>query len=429
MTTEVELWQAAYGELDPEVRDRWALEQIKTIRATVAKDLNAAEFRMGMSIAAKYQLDPLLKEIWFAKSAGRNGAEGRVLIMVGRDGLMRNAERHEDYRGFDTDVVRENDRFKVVRLPTGERSIEHEYEGGPEARGPIVGAWAIVQRIGRPSTYFFAPMSEYKPSSSSSYSPWSTQPSVMIQKCALSLCFRLAFNLSGVIGEDEGARATHDAGFAAPAPDNAAAGAQLMQAVPESLRERFSAAWREAKEVIPGRYTTSAAAMSLSGQPLEKVLEYVEKIEADVADERPAYEERKAAEAQVTDAEVVKEDARTEPPTAPAVETSATASEPALDGEVQPEQDAAEPATQPRMTFRHADEAAVDPSPDLLRARLSKLYDERTDEESKPEPSDGVLEALEGEISFLEDQLASVNEGEPIDGQTSMLDGAVTDAS
>ena len=182
-------------------RDRWSVSDIDTILATVCKGLNAPETRLVLSIAGKYDLDPLLHEIWGVKDD-----RGGLLIMVGRDGLLRNARRQEDYLGFEGDVVREKDIFVKERMPDGQVKIHHRYEGAAAQRGKILGAWAYVHQKGKPSTFFFAEWDEYAPSNPHPKSSWARYPSAMILKCPLSLCLRLAYNISGVVGEDEVAR-------------------------------------------------------------------------------------------------------------------------------------------------------------------------------------------------------------------------------
>jgi phage recombination protein Bet len=172
------------------------------IRHTVAKDCTDAEFEMFLELCVRYELDPFAREIWAAKMGGSDGeGGGRVTILVGRDGLLKVARRTGAYEGMDADVVRENDHFK--KLKTGE--IEHEYEGGPEKRGAIVGAYAKVYRSGERPTYFFAPWEDYFPKSErrQKKTPWGAQRAAMILKCAQSLALRLAFSITGVVGEDE----------------------------------------------------------------------------------------------------------------------------------------------------------------------------------------------------------------------------------
>jgi phage recombination protein Bet len=205
MSTSTDL--VATGEITAAVREQFAEEQVNLIRATVARDASNAELAMFLELCARYRLDPFAGQIYCAKMRSENGEGGRVQIIVGRDGFLKIAEDHEDFEGFDSDVVRENDTFKVTRKD-GLPVVTHDYEGSDETRGAIKGAWAIVHRNGRRPRYFYAPLSEYKPKSDKKlkYSPWSAQESVMIEKCAITTALRLAFNISGVVGEEEASR-------------------------------------------------------------------------------------------------------------------------------------------------------------------------------------------------------------------------------
>lgn len=202
MSTEL---ATGYGALAPEARERWSEEQIATIRNTVAKDLTIAEFQMGMALAGKYGLDPLAHEIWFTKGKGRDGSPGNVMIMTGRDGYLSIARRTPEYKGMDCDVVREKDEFTVSRKPNGEREVTHSYSGSGSARGQIVGAWAIVYFEGKVPFYYYAELSEFKPRNENQvkYSPWGTQESTMILKCAQSYALRIASGISGITPADE----------------------------------------------------------------------------------------------------------------------------------------------------------------------------------------------------------------------------------
>lgn len=277
-STEVDLWTQAHAQLTPEARLRFTVNELRTIKRTVMPDLDPAEFQMTIAMAARYDLDPLAKEIWGVKGKTRNGQPGRVLIMVGRDGLLKVARRDPTYAGSDTDVVRANDVFKVKRSSAG-REIIHEYEGSDVDRGAIVGAWAQVYQKGYHDTYFYAPFSEYMPKNADPYSPWTKQPSVMIQKCALALCLRLAFNLSGVVAEEEAARVFE--GPAEAAQDSEGAFQSVADGLQDDeLRERFWVVVRGAAEFRPGMLTAAGVQMSLSGVTSAEVLTWLEEQEA-----------------------------------------------------------------------------------------------------------------------------------------------------
>jgi phage recombination protein Bet len=168
-----------------------ALELIKSQVATNCSDGEVGYF---LELAAHYDLDPFAREIWCIKN------KGRLLIMVGRDGLRKIAQR-QGLR-IDCDVVRENDEFGVARGEDG-RVVTHTY-GKLAERGAIVGAWCeVTDTHGRPQGFFYAPLAEYRPANVNEHSPWAKQESVMILAAAERQALRQATPLGGMLAEGE----------------------------------------------------------------------------------------------------------------------------------------------------------------------------------------------------------------------------------
>jgi phage recombination protein Bet len=285
----------AGGEITAAVREQFAEEQVNLIRATVARDASNAELAMFLELCARYRLDPFAGQIYCAKMRGENGEGGRVQIIVGRDGFLKIAEDHEDFEGFDSDVVRENDQFKVTRKD-GLPVITHDYEGSDETRGPIKGAWAIVYRAGRRPRYFYAPLAEYRPTSDKKlkYSPWSAQESVMIEKCAITTALRLAFNISGVVGEEEASRQLIDV----PA-------AETEWPEDERLKDYLMDLFEECNRVKPNSFRPKKQHMLLRGkdadgywQLADELIEFIRKHDGKVP-ELPDSVEDEVIEAEV----------------------------------------------------------------------------------------------------------------------------------
>jgi len=161
-------------------------KEIQTIKNTVAKKANDDEFRMFMALAKRYGLDPFNKEIFFWK------IDGNPTIMTSRDGYLKIADRHEEYDGLVSDVVRKNDKFRRKK-----DDIDHEY--GTD-RGDIIGAYALVYRKDRRyPVYVFAPYEEYRASTKA----WRQYPSAMILKVAESMSLKRAFTVSGLVSKEE----------------------------------------------------------------------------------------------------------------------------------------------------------------------------------------------------------------------------------
>lgn len=277
--------------------DRIDAQTMLLLKSTVAQNASDAEVGMFLELAAHYDLDPFAKEVWCAKSRGRNGGEGRLLIMVGRDGLRKIAQRNGLH--LDGDVVRERDKFTLCRTPDGNRTVSHSY--GQEAkRGGIVGAWAECREggpTGRPMGYFYAPLAEYLPPDVSSYSPWKKQVGVMILAAAERQAVRQATPLSGLLveGENEVVEA------------NALEGEAVEQAPivedPERAEKVEQILARAGELGHPGLADRAAAEMALRGQPDETVDDWIEGATAVL--ETVAAEQADEPEVEPADAEVV----------------------------------------------------------------------------------------------------------------------------
>lgn len=214
MAQETAQRQPRVGEL---ARKEFSQQQINVIRQTVAKDATDAELGMFLEVAARYQLDPFTKQVFFVKIPGRDGNPPSTAIIVGRDGLNAIAHRHPAYEGLNSDVVRENDGYQVIRATPGKnaedegatdigggRWLVHTYEGHHRQRGEVVGAWAVARRKDREPYFFYAPLEDYMPENPQKRSPWAKgQVSVMIQKVAITSSLRIQFEITGLYGEEE----------------------------------------------------------------------------------------------------------------------------------------------------------------------------------------------------------------------------------
>jgi RecT family len=188
----------------PPVFDDVPARQIALLKSTVAKGATDPELATFLELARKYDLDPFAHEVWCAISQ-RDGGNRNVLIMVGRAGLRKIAQR-QGYT-IDGDVHRERDVFRVTRNQDGTRWIFHEYEEADDkSRGAIRGAWCEVRnREGKQVGYFYAPLSEYKPTNPNKlkYSPWGSQESTMILAAAERQAIAMATPLGGLHVESE----------------------------------------------------------------------------------------------------------------------------------------------------------------------------------------------------------------------------------
>lgn len=165
----------------------WTPEQVETIRRTVAVGATNEELKMFLHLAAKYDLDPFSREIWFVRMGDRN------TIMTGRDGYLKIAHSSPYFASMQSDVVYENDKFRKTN-----DLIFHSYEA--VNRGCIVGAYAMVWRFDKPKPfYFFAPMRDYNKGRGC----WSQYGHAMILKVAEAMALKRAFPIAGLCTQEE----------------------------------------------------------------------------------------------------------------------------------------------------------------------------------------------------------------------------------
>lgn len=133
--------------------------------------LSDAEIMAAASICNRYNLDPFLREVHCTRAAGR------LLIMVGIDGWMRQAQSHKDYDGMD--------------------EAEYVYDG----EGRIEACRVTVYRKDQSHpTSFTAYLKEWAKNSGN----WQTQPHHMLFIKALKGAIRLAFGIGGIDMDDPG---------------------------------------------------------------------------------------------------------------------------------------------------------------------------------------------------------------------------------
>lgn len=275
---EVEKRQAGVSVTD-RARSAYDERQIALIRETVARNATIPELHMFLELCARYELDPFSGQVYYAKLAG---ADKPGSIIVGRDGFLTIANRHPDFEGFRADCVYSGDDYKKLAQPVrmGEQLtfVEHSY--AVKERGELIGAYAEVYRTGRLPTYFFAYLDQYFPKSQAKLerSPWSSQRDVMMTKCALTTSLRLAFNITGLVGEEEASiqlakvRNGEDAEPLIVWPDD-----------PE-LRARLQQLFAAANALRPDSFRDAKVRMLVSGKSEEECRRVAADLEAFIRD-------------------------------------------------------------------------------------------------------------------------------------------------
>lgn len=206
--------------------DGMGVGEIELFKRTLAKGATDDELALLLRTASHYQLDPLTKEIWYARFEGN---EKPGTIMVGRDGLLAIAERSGQFDGMTSGVVKAGDTFVFGQsAPEHTFGAEHAVQNakGEETyavgRGPISFAYAYVYRKDRSKPFrVIAEWLEHgKPKTRDAQgnlltggqakTPWMKFPSSMIRKVAEAQALNLAFRVSGAVGDAEVAEAVDD---------------------------------------------------------------------------------------------------------------------------------------------------------------------------------------------------------------------------
>ncbi|MBQ9527242.1 MAG: recombinase RecT [Fretibacterium sp.] len=168
---------------------QWSMDEIETIRRTVAEGASDAELKMFLHLSGTYGLDPFARDIWFIK------AGGKPIIMTSRDGYLKIANRNPHFKGIDGDVVYSKDHFRRTN-----GTVEHVYgfdENGN--RGNPIGAYAIAKRDDRDPIYCWAPWGDYNRNNGT----WRQYRHAMILKVAETMALKRAFSISGLVTQEE----------------------------------------------------------------------------------------------------------------------------------------------------------------------------------------------------------------------------------
>ncbi|MGY3716757.1 recombinase RecT [Sutcliffiella cohnii] len=124
-------------------------QDVITIRETIGKDCNESQFKLFMAIAKSSGANPVANEIYPAVRGGQ------LTVQFGVDFYVRKSKESEGYRGYDVQLVHENDEFQMHQEQAKDGRyyavIDKHSWGFP--RGRVIGGYAIAYREG------FAPFS------------------------------------------------------------------------------------------------------------------------------------------------------------------------------------------------------------------------------------------------------------------------------
>jgi phage recombination protein Bet len=146
---------------------------VAAIRATVFKDGTNEQLFAFLMVAQKYELDPILKEIYAFPTQG-----GGILPIVSIDGWYAIANKHPQFDGA-------------------------EFVENFTAAGEL---YSITAKIYRKDRSRPTSVTEYLKECKRDTMPWNKWPVRMLRHKAFIQCARVAFSLSGVYDPDEAAR-------------------------------------------------------------------------------------------------------------------------------------------------------------------------------------------------------------------------------
>ncbi len=166
----------------------WTKEQIELIKRTVAKGASDDELKLFLHLAARYDLDPFTRQIWFIKY----GEDAH--IFTGRDGFLHIAHRSGAFNGMQTTLREEPVPFEVKFFNKRDKrwdSFRRESQ--------FIATCTVYRKDMEQPFKCEVWESEY----SSGQGLWPTKRRVMIQKVAEASTLRRAFDISGLYLPEE----------------------------------------------------------------------------------------------------------------------------------------------------------------------------------------------------------------------------------
>ncbi|QPQ31007.1 RecT family recombinase [Lysinibacillus sp. JNUCC 51] len=129
--------------LTPEITEAFQPAVLEVIRNSIAPTANDQEFLLFAHKAASYGLDPFKNEIFFIKY----GSQARIQFAA--EAYLSKAREQEGFIPPDTQMVHENDEFKIaMNKETKQMEVVQHEIGFP--RGKIIGGYSVAYRDGYP---------------------------------------------------------------------------------------------------------------------------------------------------------------------------------------------------------------------------------------------------------------------------------------
>jgi phage recombination protein Bet len=172
---------------------RYSVYDLELLKNTVAKGASDDELKLFVYLCNEYSLDPLKKEIYFLKYAGR------TTIITSRDGYLKIANCHDQFDGIESDVVYQGD--KLTKRDDGSLHIEYSLEHLAFDKAKLSGAFCSVFRKDRKkATTVFVSLKDYFKKDAPI---WGQYVHAMILKVAEAMALKRAFSISGLVTREE----------------------------------------------------------------------------------------------------------------------------------------------------------------------------------------------------------------------------------
>lgn len=166
--------------------------QVDLVKRMYAKGATDDEFKLMSHIAVKYELDPLVKQIWLVKYGTQPAS-----IFTGRDGFLSIAHRTGQFAGMSTEVVKVDEKIDVVKT---RKNLKGEIVTNVVRRDWQYKAVCTVRRKDTPHPFI---VEVYEEEYTTAENLWRSKPRTMLGKVAESQCLRKAFDIAGLYSPEE----------------------------------------------------------------------------------------------------------------------------------------------------------------------------------------------------------------------------------
>lgn len=280
--------------------EQWNQEMVEVVTKNVfrGKDITLPQLYYCLSIADALALNPMIGEIYFLPTKGRDATGPAWQAYVGRNGLVKKASDRRYH--YESDTVHERDKFRMTRRRDGTVEVTHSYTQAD--RGEIVGAYAFLHDDTgkRKPAFFYAPLSEYLPTFDQDWkmgkSPWGNTRSAMIEKCAMIGAGRKRLDLGTALIDAEGAIVLQMAQGGPGAPRAAIEASvedfEFSQVTDDpDLAGELEEAVGRVNQLAPMAWPPARCEMVMAGKTDDELRALVETLKADaesLADQAPA---------------------------------------------------------------------------------------------------------------------------------------------